>query len=83
MDGLSTRRYSKSRTDAVLGFCGAVVLITIIFRSESKIAETAVSSAFLLAGAVLGIYQGIGHADLRATRHTEVKNGTDTDTTEK
>lgn len=75
---MSRRHYSKSRTDAVLAFCGAVVLITIIWRAESKIAETAVSSAFLLAGAVLGIYQGIGHADLRASTKKEESDGSNT-----
>lgn len=68
------RNYTKTRTDAVLMFCAVIVLVTVIWRSESKIAETVVSSAFILAGAALGIYQGVGHADMRITNK---KEGTD------
>lgn len=65
------RRYSKSRTDMVLVGCFAVIGYVLGWRDSSPIAETALTAAFLLIGAVIGVYQGIGHLDLRKTREGE------------
>lgn len=62
------RTYTRRRSDLVLAFCGGVVAYVIAFRADSSIAETAVSMAFFTAGAVLGIYQAVGHADLKALK---------------
>lgn len=57
------RRYTKLRSDIVILFCMLVVIYTIVFKSESKIASDALSYSFLTIAAVLGIYQGTGAFD--------------------
>lgn len=59
------RRYSKSRTDLVLVGCFLVIAFVLGWRDTSPVAETAITAAFLLIGAAVGVYQGIGHLDLR------------------
>lgn len=66
MQPKSQRRYTKRRTDLSLIFCAGIVIYTVGWRSESAIAEAVISFAFLTGMALLGIYQGVGHADLRA-----------------
>lgn len=60
------RTWTKRRSDAALGFCGCLILYVVAFQSESPIAETVIAYAFGLAAAVLGLYQTIGHLDMRA-----------------
>jgi hypothetical protein len=62
------RSYTKRRTDAALAFCGLVIAYVLVYRDASPIAEVAVTFAFLTAAALLGVYQGVGHLDLRASR---------------
>ncbi len=66
----STRSYSKRRTDAVMAFCAVAVLITIIWRADSPVAGAVIAWGFGTIAACLGIYQGVGHADLRALNKT-------------
>jgi hypothetical protein len=62
------RSYTKRRTDAALAFCAAVISYVLVYRDGSPIAETAITFAFLTAAALLGVYQGVGHLDLRASK---------------
>lgn len=62
----SKRTYTKRRSDLVLAFCAAVIVYTLVFRDESPIADAVIGWCFTIIAAVLGIYQAIGHADLRA-----------------
>jgi len=59
------RRYSKSRTDLVIVASFIVIGFVLGWRDTSPVAETAITAAFLLIGAAVGVYQGIGHLDLR------------------
>lgn len=60
------RHYTKRRSDVVLFFCMSVIIYVLAFRSESEIAESVLAWAFSLIFGVLGVYQAVGHADLRA-----------------
>lgn len=61
------RTWTKRRSDAALAFCGMLIVYVVAFQADSPIAETVLAYSFGLAAAVLGLYQAIGHLDLRAT----------------
>lgn len=71
MKAKSNRHYTKTRSDAVLIFCAAFAGYVVAFKADSQIAETALSFAFITAMSVLGLYQTIGHFDMR----TALKSG--------
>lgn len=62
------RSYTKRRSDLVLAFCGGVVVFILGWRHDSAIADAALTWCFVTILGVLGIYQTVGHADLRAMR---------------
>lgn len=67
----SKRTWTKRRSDAALAFCGLLVLYVVAFRSDSPIAETVLAYSYGLAAAVLGIYQAVGHLDMRASKPSD------------
>lgn len=59
------RRYSKSRTDLVIIASFLVIAFVLGWRHESPVAEITILSAFGIIGAAVGVYQAVGHLDLR------------------
>lgn len=62
------RSFTKHNTTAGLIFCATTIWLCLLGPVDRELAETAVTAAFMLAGALLGIYQAVGHLDLRAQK---------------
>lgn len=62
------RTYTKFNTTAGLMFCGATVWLCLLGPVNKELAATAISASFLLAGALLGTYQAVGHLDMRTAK---------------
>ena len=63
-----TRKFTKRRSDAVLIFAGGVIAYVLGWMPDSPLAESALTWGFVTILGVLGLYQGVGHADLRAMK---------------
>lgn len=63
-----SRTYTKRRSDAIRAYCGVISVVALILYPDSSATETVIQLAFLSATATLGIYQGVGHLDMRASK---------------
>lgn len=62
------RTFTKHNTVFGLAYCGIIVLVCLLGPVDVELAKTTVAAAFAMATALLGIYQAVGHLDLRAQK---------------
>ena len=63
-----SRTYTKRNTTAFLVFCCACIAVSMSGYIPRWAGEMVIPMAFISAMSALGIYQAVGHFDLRATR---------------
>lgn len=59
------RKSTRRRSDLALAFSGGVIACTLEWRSESAIADTIVTWAFITGVIFILIYQTVGHLGLK------------------